>query len=237
MRCSELALELDEPLVATAPFAARWELVERRKPWGRAHGLEAPGAKVLLVQRVSGSEPQSSAAQKYLVCTNGARDQCCAIRGAAVVHALAEARPGQAYESSHLGGHRFAANLLVLPAGLCFGRLDVHAALALVDELDAGRLPLEHFRGRCSFTPEQQAAEILVRRELGLSGLDDLQLADRLSGSEPLSVATTFTTPDGGLVTAVVDGRTLPPRRVSCRDDKVEAPTEWTLSDLVAQSH
>ena len=43
MRCSELSLELDEPLVATAPVAARWELVERPKPWGRAHGLEVAG--------------------------------------------------------------------------------------------------------------------------------------------------------------------------------------------------
>jgi hypothetical protein len=237
MRCSELSLELDEPLVATAPVAARWELVDQPKPWGRAHGLEVPGAKVLLVQRVSGSEPQSSDQRKYLVCTNGARDPCCAIRGAAVARALAEARPGCAYESSHLGGHRFAANLLVLPLGLCFGRLDVRTALALVDELDAGRLPLEHFRGRSSFTAEQQAAEILVRRELDLSGLDDLQLEDGLSGSEPQSQATTFRTRDGGRVTAVVHGRPLPPRRVSCRDDKLEAPMEWTLSDLVAQSH
>ena len=61
MRCSELSLELQEPLLATAPVAARWELVERPKPWGREHGLEVPGAKVLLVQRVSGSEPQSPA--------------------------------------------------------------------------------------------------------------------------------------------------------------------------------
>ena len=93
MRCSELSLALHEPLVATAPVAARWELVERPKPWGREHGLEVPGAKVLLVQRV-GDAPASRDTQ-YLVCTNGARDPCCAIRGAAVVQALADARPGR----------------------------------------------------------------------------------------------------------------------------------------------
>ena len=36
--------------MATAPVAARWELVERAKPWGRDHGLVAEGAKVLLVR-------------------------------------------------------------------------------------------------------------------------------------------------------------------------------------------
>jgi hypothetical protein len=228
---------LKEPLMATAPVAERWELVERPKPWGRDHGLEVPGAKVLLVKRVSGSEPQSPDERKYLVCTNGARDPCCAIRGAAVADALAVARPGAAYESSHLGGHRFAANLLVLPDGLCFGRLDVRSALALLEELDAGRLPLEHFRGRSSFTEAQQAAEVLVRMELKLSGLDDLQLEIGLSDSEPQSHATTFRTRDGGLVTAIVHGRPLPPRRLSCRDDKLGTLMEWTLSDLVADSH
>jgi len=214
---------MEEPLFATAPFAARWELVERPKPWGREHGLEVPGAKVLLVQRVGGSEPRSPDRRKYLVCTNGARDQCCAIRGAAVAQALAGARPGQAYESSHLGGHRFAANLLVLPDGLCFGRLDVRTALAVVDELDAGRLPLEHFRGRSSLPEEQQAAEILLRRELGIDGLDDVTLVEE----------TTFVLADGRRVTVRVRGEQLEPRRFSCRDDKLSAPTAWSLVDIV----
>ena len=48
-RCAELSLELDEPLAGSAPVAARWELVERPKPWGRKHGLVVEGAKVLLV--------------------------------------------------------------------------------------------------------------------------------------------------------------------------------------------
>jgi hypothetical protein len=223
MRCSELSLELQEHLVATAPVAARWELVERPKPWGREHGLEVPGAKVLLVQRVSGSEPQSPGGRKYLVCTNSARDPCCGIRGPAVARALEEARPGRAYESSHLGGHRFAANLLVLPDGLFFGRLDVRSALAVVDELDDGRLPLDHFRGRSALTEEQQAAEILVRRELGLDGLDDVTLVE----------GTTFALTDGRHVAVHVRGEQLEPRRLSCRDDKLASPTTWSLVDIV----
>lgn len=220
-RCAELSLELDEPLMATAPVTSRWELVERAKPWGRDHGLVAEGAKVLLVRRV-GDAP-TSPERHYLVCTNGARDPCCAIRGPAVAQVLERARPGQVYECSHLGGHRFAANVLVLPDGLCFGRLDARSAPALADELDAGMLPLEHLRGRTAFEPEQQAAEILVRRELGLAGLADLTLVD----------GTTFTLPDGRRVTAVVRGDTLEPHRVSCRDEKVEAAVRWELEELV----
>jgi hypothetical protein len=212
---------MQEPLIATAPVTERWELVEQPKPWGREHGLEVPGAKVLLVKR-AGDAPAREG-RKYLVCTNGARDQCCAIRGAAVVDALADARPGSAYESSHLGGHRFAANLLVLPDGLCFGRLDVRSALAVVDELDAGRLPLEHFRGRTSFTEEQQAAEIFLRRELGVDGLEDVTLVQ----------GTTFALADGRRATVRVRGEQLEPRPFSCREDKLSSPTAWTLVDIL----
>jgi hypothetical protein len=221
IRCSELSVTLQEPLMATAPVAARWELVERPKPWGREHGLEVPGAKVLLVKR--GGDAPARDGRKYLVCTNGARDPCCAIRGAAVADALAEARPGAAYESSHFGGHRFAANLLVLPDGLFFGRLDVRSALAVLEELEAGRLPLEHFRGRSSLTEEQQAAEILLRRELALERLDD---ATHVEG-------TTFALTDGRLATVRVQGEELEPRRLSCRDDKLSTPTAWSLVDVL----
>jgi hypothetical protein len=232
-RCAELCREHDDPLAGTAPVAARWELVERDKPWGRDHGLVAEEGKVLLVRGVSGSVPQSSGRLRYLVCTNGARDPCCAIRGPAVAQALERILPGQVYECSHLGGHRFAANVLVLPDGLCFGRLDARTAIALAGELEAGRLPLPHLRGRTALSPEQQAAEILVRRQLGLTGLGDLSLV-QVCGSEPLTV---FELADGRRVGARLRSKTLQPRRVSCRDQKTEAPRQWTLEELVALSH
>ena len=244
-RCAELSVALEEPLAGTAPVAARWELVERAKPWGREHGLVAEGAKVLLVRRFrdgvpghvrertrSGRRRGTPSERRYLVCTNGARDPCCAIRGPAVAQALERALPGQVYECSHLGGHRFAANVLVLPEGLLFGRLDARDALALAAELEGGRLPLEHLRGRTRYEPEQQAAEILARRQLGLTGLGDLRLVEG-RGPEPRTV---FELMDGRRVGVRLEGTCLQPRRVSCRDEKVEAPTQWTLRELVALS-
>jgi hypothetical protein len=223
-RCAELSLELDEPLAGSAPVAARWELVDQPKPWGRSHGLVAEGAKVLLVHQLGMRSADLVPGQRrYLVCTNGARDPCCAIRGPAVAQALERVLTGQVYECSHLGGHRFAANVLVLPDGLCFGRLDVRAALALASELEEGRLPLDHLRVRTGLTPEQQAAEILVRRELGLTGLDEL----------PHIEATTFELADGRRATARLRAHELEPQRVSCRDDKVEAATRWELEELL----
>lgn len=214
MRCSELALELDEPLVATAPHAPVWKLVAHPGPWGRKAvedaGISGDGAKPLLVR----DEPPTEG-RVFLVCTNGARDPCCALKGPRVVRALG----GRARECTHLGGHRFAANVLVLPDNLLFGRLDAESASALASSLDAGVLRLEHFRGRCTLTPEQQAAEILLREELGIEALEGLR---HLEG-------TTFALANGSVVTAQVRGEALPPRRVSCRDEKQESPTAWEL--------
>ena len=216
MRCSELSLELGEELVATAPHVERWQLFVDRGPWGRravedAAVVPANGAKPLLVRQ---APPDG---RVFLVCTNGRRDECCSRNGAPVLRALG----ARAVACTHLGGHRFAANVLVLPDNLLFGRLDAASAVALAEALDAGELPLEHFRGRCALPPEQQAAEILLRRERGFRGLADVVHVD----------GARFGTP-GGVVRVDVRGEQLPPRRVSCGDVKEESPIRWRLVSL-----
>ena len=72
------------------------------------------------------------------VCTHGRHDTCCAERGRPVAAGLAEAYPEETWEASHIGGDRFAANLLVLPFGLYFGRLDPASARGVARLLAAG---------------------------------------------------------------------------------------------------
>jgi hypothetical protein len=105
-------------------------------------------------------------APAYLVCTHGRHDACCAERGRPYATALAEVAPDETWEVSHLGGDRFAANALVLPHGLYYGRLPVERAASFAEEHAAGRLDLEHLRGRSRFGFAVQAAEIHLRREL-----------------------------------------------------------------------
>ncbi len=88
-----------------------------------------------------------------LVCTNGNRDICCALAGRKLINAL-EARGEVAWESTHLGGHRFAPNRLTLPDGRMYGGTDGN-----------------QYRGATGLTRIQQAAESKVR---ALYGLDDL---------------------------------------------------------------
>ena len=94
----------------------------------------------------------------FLVCTHGRKDVCCAIDGRVVAAVLDDALPGAVWETTHLGGDRFAGNVVILPEGSQYGRLDGDVAPQVVlDHLD-GRVDLDRWRGRCSWHPAAQAA-------------------------------------------------------------------------------
>ncbi|MGD9700979.1 MAG: sucrase ferredoxin [Acidimicrobiia bacterium] len=108
-----------------------------------------------------------------LVCTNGRHDPCCATFGRPLVRHLRHTAVGSSvWECSHIGGDRFAANLVVLPQGLYFGRVTIDRVDALLDGLHRGELDLETYRGRSTLRYVEQAAEHFVRRELGLAAVD-----------------------------------------------------------------
>lgn len=111
-----------------------------------------------------------------LVCTNGKRDECCALLGRPIVDALAALAPGRVWESNHLGGHRFAPTATMLPAGYMHGHLDVSSAVALLAAADRGETVLDSLRGRSSWTKQGQVAEIAVRQEIGEVRLDALSV-------------------------------------------------------------
>jgi hypothetical protein len=111
-----------------------------------------------------------------LVCTNGRRDVCCAVKGRPVALGVAGERHEQVWEVTHTSGHRFAPTAVLLPAGTLHGRLDVAAALDLVRAAERGETVLGGSRGRSTWPPAAQAAELAVREEHGALGLDDLEV-------------------------------------------------------------
>jgi hypothetical protein len=112
-----------------------------------------------------------------LVCTHGRHDRCCAVRGRPVAGAVAQRWPDRTWECSHIGGDRFAPNVVVLPHGFYLGRLDPDDAVEALTALHDGRLPLDHLRGRSSLPLPVQAAQHFARTQLGRDAVDDLQPA------------------------------------------------------------
>lgn len=111
-----------------------------------------------------------------LVCTNGKHDPCCADFGRPVVRALRDAGVPEVWESSHVGGDRFAANLVVLPTGVYYGRVPPDRAAELVADHDRGLLHLDLYRGRCCYPPMLQAAEIFLRHAVEERRLDAVRV-------------------------------------------------------------
>ncbi len=115
-----------------------------------------------------------------LVCTNGRHDQCCANRGRPLIRALRESRwADHVWECSHIGGDRFAANVVVLPQSLYFGRVEPDSAVPMLEALDTGRVDLSCYRGRTSLTLAEQAVEHFVRRELDIDSVDAIGFQGR----------------------------------------------------------
>lgn len=111
----------------------------------------------------------------WLVCVHGRRDRCCALHGSAVFRAM-NAKGAEVWQTSHLGGHRFAACALSLPDGLMYGRLRAEHAADLLAAHEAGQPgELELLRGRCAYDRPTQAAEIFLHRRLGVRAIDAIE--------------------------------------------------------------
>lgn len=120
-------------------------------------------------EAISFGEPRT--APLYGVCTHGKVDACCAEFGRPVLRAL-QATSAEVVEVTHVGGDRFAANMVVWPHGLYYGRLTPASAQAAVAAHGAGRVHPPNLRGRSDVVPAAQVAEYAVRLVTGLDGID-----------------------------------------------------------------
>jgi len=160
-----------------------------------------------------------------LVCTHGLRDACCAREGVPVFKALEAHGVQNLWHTTHLGGHRFAATLVVLPAGLQFGRVTPSEVPALVAGLSEGRLyRLDRFRGCTALPREAQVIDAHLRKSHGLQTISAVQwqgmkgdaLSFEVNGREILA-----------RVQSTPDPRARP---VSCAGTKLKNPPVYAVS-------
>ncbi|MDQ3886096.1 MAG: hypothetical protein M3308_03560 [Actinomycetota bacterium] len=270
-RCADAAEAGADPLMASAPPAVRWVLVEHTGPWGRralsgsgfdprvARALggwaRSTGGRVTLIRRpgtgrTSGtqrcwylvdSQLGRESVRKgyvtderelmhvigggavgevvehplYLVCTHGKHDTCCAIRGRPVAATLAAEFPERTWECSHVGGDRFAANLVVLPHGLYYGHVPAGSVIDLVRWHDKGQLELRWLRGRSSAPPPVQAAQHYARAATGEHGLTSFAPL----GVEPTGAGewlVRLSAPEADLAVRVRERMVATGRRLTC---------------------
>lgn len=106
-----------------------------------------------------------------LCCTHGQKDKCCAKYGYQTFKALAKTAaehslPFDIWESSHLGGCRFAASIIVLPNARKYGRITPEQALPFLKAEAKNERYLPGYRGDSRLTPAQQCSQLAALRYL-----------------------------------------------------------------------
>jgi len=168
----------------------------------------------------------------YLVCTHGRHDRCCSVRGNPVARALCGKFGDRAWECSHIGGDRFAANIVCLPHGAYFGRVTATAADDLTERYADGVLDLERFRGWSTLPFAAQAAEIATRRKLGLDRIADL-VTEKWEKTRDTEVSVLMATENfGPLEVTVTIGRSEEAYYLTCRAEQPGKPPLFEIDGV-----
>ena len=112
----------------------------------------------------------------FLVCTNGKHNACCARLGAPLARTLRDEFGAVVWETTHLGGDRYAANLVCLPHGLYYGDLALADGLVAAERYLRGEVWLDRYRGRAGLDQPAQAAEHFLRAHTGIFAADSLTI-------------------------------------------------------------
>ncbi|CAN5239610.1 sucrase ferredoxin [soil metagenome] len=216
----------------------------QRRSWLEWIELEDPASLLELdLSSLASDRPpgigESGAGPLFLVCTNGRHDRCCADFGRPLVRALVAAGVGDVWECSHIGGDRFAANVVCLPGGVYYGRVGPEEGPAVLADYAAGRLSLDHYRGRSCYPALVQAAELYVRQSVRLREADGLALIalDPLS-DDRADVTFAATSSSSGLASRGWRARVSRRRSsraiaLTCQSEGLARPWEYQLHELV----
>lgn len=202
----------------------RWAVADARSQRIRWGSWQDQSELAALVDAVGAETSDWSRDPVILVCTHALYDACCGVRGRPVAAALTESHGDAVWESSHVGGHRFAGNVVLPLDGAYYGRLGAHNAAAVVEAHLGGTVSADHLRGFSWMPPVAQAAAVDVLRRWGPASATDFTsvTAEPLGeGRWTVEIAGSGRLPSR--VTAEVEVTQGPPARQSCSADPVPA--------------
>lgn len=186
----------------------------RGYPTAATTGLVADPAETL--EWLDGGGPDPVESPVLLVCTHGRRDACCARLGRALLDVPADV---EVWESSHIGGHRFAPVVMDLMTGYQHGRVGRSDLEQIVNQARLGMVHLPTNRGHHTLDAASQAVELAVREQLGILEVVGIRIE---SDGDAYRVAT----PDRTLA-ARVEHIDLGERSESCGGDPKPAYALW----------
>ncbi len=175
----------------------------------------------------------ASADPLLLVCTHGVHDACCALRGRPVAAALAAEWPAQTWECSHVGGDRFAANIVLLPDGVYYGNLEPASAVQTVRNHLRGEVAVGHLRGMTLVPPPAQVAIGAVHDRFGPLAAGDVTVT-RSEQSSPGVWEIELAVPVAQLtaIHVTVTSARREPSQLTCRAGAATPATQYRVEQL-----
>jgi hypothetical protein len=163
----------------------RWAMVDSRLGHESVRWGELPADEYLFEVLAGRDQGSPSDEPIYLICTHGRHDPCCAVRGRPTTAALAAMHPDRTWECSHIGGDRFAANVVLLPHSLFYGHVPPLRAAEVVGRYDEGLVVPDLLRGVGALPPQVQAAQHFARaagRSLKVDSLRPIAVQELVRG-------------------------------------------------------
>lgn len=133
---------------------------------------ELPYIEVTALLKAPPAPDRARERKIFLVCTDGKHDICCAKFGLPIYRAVRSLGGAAVWQTSHVGGDRFAANVVCFPHGVFYGHVEPQDIQPLMEDYGRGRVYLPKYRGRSCYSFVEQAAEHFVRVETKLTAID-----------------------------------------------------------------
>src|ERR1039458_7975930 len=168
----------------------------------------------------------------FVVCTHGTHDLCCAQFGNRIYPELRESSDN-VWQISHIGGCRFAPNVVCLPHGIVYGRVERSDCAAIVSRYKEGALLPPKLRGRSCYSKPVQAAEQFLRSAKQLTDVEELSVT-RVEEIQPGQWSMTFLSRDSTQhqVSLTVEGGWTNTYK-SCSATQLSTRERFSLIDVV----
>ncbi|MEV8567538.1 sucrase ferredoxin [Streptomyces sp. NPDC051322] len=199
-----------------------------RQQWGTWSGDE----DLAEIAGALGAPGELGCPPVVLVCAHGQHDTCCAVRGRPVGRTLSERWPDLVWECTHVGGDRFAANVVVVPDGVYYGGLDARSSVTALEEHLADRIHAEHLRGYTDLFPPQQAAVAAVLRRFGPAGRHDYAVAATFRDNDHWRISITGRPSPPTAFEVEVRAYRTPPCQLTCRGPATSSAVAYEVTSI-----
>ncbi len=171
----------------------------------------------------------------FLVCSNGKKDKCCAKFGFPVYKFFESFNADvNVWECSHVGGDRFAANVVAMPFGIYYGHVAVEDVGHIMVRTLLRKIYKNKFRGVSRRSFYEQAIECHLREHLQNYDID-FEIHTRLLTHEGDNYTVEVTTSnDGHYVIEICREIIDYPHRLTCNSKKQENLAKFRLVKILS---